>query len=189
MGHISMTTINKLISKDLVRGLPTKSFKDNQVCGTCIQGKQVRSSFKPKLTVSTTKPLELLHMDLCGPMRVLSRGGKRYVFLIVDEYSRFTWTLFLATKDETFTMFEMFAKLVQKKFNKEIISIRSDHGLEFENSQFLKFCITNGIEHNFSAPRTPQQNIVVDRKNRTMEDIARTMLIQENFQNPIGLKQ
>ena len=70
MGHISMTTINKLISKDLVRGLPTKSFKDNQVCGTCIQGKQVRSSFKPKLTVSTTKPLELLHMDLCGPMRI-----------------------------------------------------------------------------------------------------------------------
>ena len=165
MGHISMTTINKLISKDLVRGLPTKSFKDNQVCGTCIQGKQVRSSFKPKLTVSTTKPLELLHMDLCGPMRVQSRGGKRYVFVIVDDYSRFTWALFLATKDETFTMFEIFAKLVQKKFNKEIISIRSDHGLEFENSQFLQFCTTNGIEHNFSAPRTPRQNGVVERKN------------------------
>nr|XP_025887992.1 uncharacterized protein LOC112941868 [Solanum lycopersicum] len=145
MGHISMTTINKLISKDLVRELPTKSFKDNQVCGTCIQGKQVRSSFKPKLTVSTTKPLELLHMDLCRPMRVQSRGGKRYVFVIVDDYSRFTWTLFLATKDETFTMFEAFAKLVQKKFNKEIISIRPDHGLEFENSQFLQFCTTNGI--------------------------------------------
>ena len=148
-----MTTINKLISKDLVRGLATKSFRDNQVYGTCIQGKQVRSSFKSKLTVSTTKPLELLHMDLCGPMRMQSRGRKRYVFVIVDDYSRFTWTLFLATKDETFTMFEIFAKLVQKKFNKEIISIRSDHGLELENSQFLQFCTTNGIEFNFSAPR------------------------------------
>ena len=100
-------------------------------------------------------------MDLCGPMCVLSRGGKRYVFVIVDDYSRFTWTLFLATKDKIFTMFEIFAKLVQKKFNKEIISIRSDHGLEFENSQFLQFCTTNGIEHNFSAPSTPQQNGVV----------------------------
>ena len=140
-----MTTINKLISKDLVRGLPTKSFRDNQVCGTWIQGKQVRSSFKPKSTVSTTKPLELLHMDLCGPMRVQSRGGKRYVFVIVDDYSRFTWTLFLATKDETFTMFEIFTKLVQKKFNKEIISIRSDHGLEFENSQFLQLILQMGL--------------------------------------------
>ena len=147
----------------------------------CIQGKQVRSSFKPKLTVSTTKPLELLHMDLCGPMRVQSRGGKRYVFVIVDDYSRFTLTLFLATKDETFTMFEIFAKLIEKKFNKDIISIRSDHGLEFENSQFLQFCTTNGIEHNFSAPRTPQQNGVVERKNRTLEDIARTMLISSKL--------
>ena len=60
--------------------------------------------------MSTTKPLKLLHMDLCGPMRVQSRGGKRYVFVIVDDYSRFTWTLFLATKDETFTMFEVFFK-------------------------------------------------------------------------------
>ena len=76
-------------------------------------------------------------MDLCGPMRVYNIGGKRYVFVIVYDYSRFTWTLFLATKDETFTMFEIFAKLVQKKINKEIISIRSDHGIEFENSQFL----------------------------------------------------
>ena len=73
MGHISIITINKLISKDLLRELPTKSFSNNKVCGTCIQGKKVRSSFKPKLTVSTTKPLELLHMDLCGPMRVQSQ--------------------------------------------------------------------------------------------------------------------
>nr|XP_010322045.1 uncharacterized protein LOC101268110 [Solanum lycopersicum] len=149
MGHISMTTINKLISKDLVRGLPTKSFKDNQVCGTCIQGKQVRSSFKLKLTVSTTKPLELLHMDLCGPMRVLSRGGKRYVFVIVDDYSRFTWKLFLATKDETFTMFEIFAKLVQKKFNKEIISIRSDNGWSLRTHNSYNFGLQMGLSITF----------------------------------------
>ena len=98
------------------------------------------------------------------------------MFVIVDDYSRFTWKLFLATKDETFTMFEIFAKLVQKKFNKEIISIRSDHGQEFENSQFLQFCTTNGIEHNFSAPRTPQQNGVAERKNRTLIEMVNSML-------------
>ena len=70
MGHISMSTINKLISKDLVKVLPAKNFSNEKVCGICIQGKQVRSSFKPKLVVSTTRLLELLHMDLCGPMHV-----------------------------------------------------------------------------------------------------------------------
>ena len=127
--------------------------------------------------ISTTKPLEMLHIDLCGPLRVISRGGKRYILVIVDDYSRFTWTMFLATKDETYEVFEIFVRLVQKKLNTEVIDIRSDHGSEFENSKFLNFCSTNGIDHNFSAPRTPQQNDVVERENRTLEDVARTTLI------------
>ena len=127
--------------------------------------------------VSTTKPLEMLPIDLCGPMRVISRGGKRYILVIVDDYSRFTWTMFLATKKETYEVFEIFVRLVQKKLNTEVINIRSDHGSEYENSQFLCFCTTNGIDHNFSAPRTPQQNGVVEHKNRTLEVVARTMQI------------
>lgn len=131
--------------------------------------------------VSTTKPLEMLHIDLCGSMLVISRGGKRYILVIVDDYSRFTWTMFLATKDETYDVFEIFVRLVQKKLSIEVINIRSDHGSEFENSKFLNFCSTNGIDHNFSAPRTPQQNGVVEHKNRTLEDIARTMLISSKL--------
>ena len=122
--------------------------------------------------VSTTKPLEMLHIDLCGPIRVISRRGKGYILVIVDDYSRFTWTMFLATKDETYDVFEIFVRLVQKKLSIEVINIRSDHGSEFENSKFLNFCSTNGIDHNFSAPRTPQQNGVVEHKNRTLEVVA-----------------
>ena len=126
--------------------------------------------------VSTTKPLEMLHIDLCGPIRVISRRGKGYILVIVDDYSRFTWTMFLATKKETYEVFEIFVRLVQKKHSTEVINIRSYHGSEFESSNFLNFCSTNGTDHNFSAPRTPQQNGVVERKNRTLENVTRTML-------------
>ncbi|XP_070050855.1 uncharacterized protein [Nicotiana tomentosiformis] len=99
LGHANFTLLNKLVRKDLVRSLPKSSFKDHKVCDAYVKGKQVRSLFKPKKEVSTSKSLDLLHMDLCRPMRVASRGGKKYIFVIVDDYSRFTWTLFLRTKD------------------------------------------------------------------------------------------
>ena len=177
LGHASLSLLNKLVSKDLVIGLPTIKFHDGKVCDACAKGKQVKNSFKSKRVVSTSKPLELLHIDLCGPMRIMSRGGKRYVCVIVDDYSRFTWTLFLASKDETFEKFVNFIKKIEKRVGHSLISLRSDHGSEFENSRFIDYCNEHGVEHNFSAPRTPQQNGVVERKNRTLEDMTRTMLI------------
>jgi len=89
LGHASLSLLNKLISKDLVVRLPSTKYNDDKVCDTCARGKQVRTSFKLKNRVSTTRSLEMLHVDLCGPMRITSRGGKRYVLVIVDDYSRF----------------------------------------------------------------------------------------------------
>jgi len=139
-------------------------------------GKQTKSSFKPINVVSTTRPLELLHMDLFGPSITMSLGGNYYGFVIVDDYSRFTWTFFIATKDETYHVFKNFAKVVQNEKNSSIVSIKSDHGREFQNEKFNKFYSKLGIKHNFSAPRTPQQNGVVERKNRSLEELARTIL-------------
>ena len=110
------------------------------------------SSFKSKDIVSSSKPLELLHMDLCGPMRVPSLGGNRYIFVIVDDFSRYTWTLFLRAKSEVFERFIELVPLLEKSLNLFVKSIRSDHGTEFENG-------------------------VVERKNRTLENMASTMLI------------
>jgi len=90
LGHVSLSLLNKLVLKDLVVGLPTIKYNDGKVCDACAQGKQVKNSFKSKRCVSTSRPLELLHIDLCGPMRIMSRGGKRYVCVIVDDYSHFT---------------------------------------------------------------------------------------------------
>ncbi|XP_070029533.1 uncharacterized protein [Nicotiana sylvestris] len=105
----------ELWHRRLVHGLPMSQFKTQKVCDACTRGKHVKSSFKSKRYVITSKPLELLHMDLCGPMRVQSRGEKRYIFVIVDDYSRFTWTLFLRTKDETVEVFVAFVKKIQVK--------------------------------------------------------------------------
>ncbi|XP_075086232.1 uncharacterized protein LOC142168954 [Nicotiana tabacum] len=124
LGHASFMLLKNLYMKDLVRGPAKSSFKDHKVCDACVKDKQVRSSFKPKKEVSTSKSLDLLHMDLCGPMRVESRGGNKYIFVIVDDYSRFTWTLFLITKDETFEVFFAFVKRIQVKMGNNVACIR-----------------------------------------------------------------
>jgi len=97
----------------------------------------------------------MVHMDLCGPMKVRSRGGSRYVFVLVDDYSRYVWPIFLFTKDETFDEFVVLMKLAQNKYENKLVSIRTDHGTEFDNQAFIKYCRENGVGHNFSAPRTP----------------------------------
>ena len=88
LGHVSSSLLNKLISKDLVRGLPKLKFAENKICEACVKGKQIRSSFKPKRQITSSRTLELLHMDLCGPLKVQSRNGKKYILVIVDDYSR-----------------------------------------------------------------------------------------------------
>ena len=123
-------------------------------------------------------------MDLCGPLKVQSRNGKKYILVIVDDYSRYTWTRFLRSKADTAEELVVFFKMIQTKLNQVICSIRSDHGTEFENSTLDKFCMENGTSHNFSAPRTRQQNGVEERKNRSLVNIARTMIIKSNlYQN------
>jgi len=136
----------------------------------------VKSSFKIKNVVSSLKPLELLHMDLFGPSRTMSLGGNYYALVIVDDFSRFTWTIFLESKSDAFYAFKKLARRLQSTKNYNIGSIRSDHGGEVQNEKFSKFCEKMGILHNSSAPRTPQHNGVVERKNRSLEELARTML-------------
>jgi len=106
----------------------------------------------------------------------MSLGGNYYGLVIVDDYSQFTWTFFIVTKDETYHAFKRFVKVIQNEKDCSISSIKSDHGGEFQNEKFVRFCSKLGIKHNFSAPRTPQYNGVVERKNRSLEELARTML-------------
>ena len=181
LGHANMRLIQSLSSKELVRNLPKLKY-DQHFCDACKIGKQVHNSHKAKNMVSTSRCLELLHMDLFGPSAIQSYGGNFYTLVIVDDYSRYTWTKFLKTKNEAFDKFEILSKKIQNQIGSNIVSIRTDHGREFDNEiQFGTFCDKNGITHNFSAPRTPQSNGVVERKNRTIQEMSRTMLNEQNI--------
>ncbi|GJT51481.1 retrovirus-related pol polyprotein from transposon TNT 1-94 [Tanacetum coccineum] len=181
LGHANMHLIYSLASKELVTNLPKLKF-DQHFCDACKIGKHAHVSHKAKNIVSTTRCLELLHMDLFGPSSVRIYGGNRYTLVIVDDYSRYTWTRFLKDKTEAFDQFEIFSKKIQNQLGCIIVSIRTDHGREFDNEvQFGEFCNANGITHNFLAPRTPQSNSVVERKNRTFYEMSRTMLNDQSL--------
>ena len=105
LGHASMDLISKISKKELVKGLPKIDFIKDKICDACQFGKQTKNSFKSKTHISTSRPLQLLHIDLFGPSRTASLSGKHYAFVIVDDFSRFTWVLFLASKDEAFHAF------------------------------------------------------------------------------------
>jgi len=122
-----------------VIGLPKLKFEKDKVCEACQKGKQTKSSFKQKHFVSTTKPLEMLHMDLFGPSRTMSIRDNYYGLVILDDFSRFTWTLFLVTKDDAFSAFKKLAKVIQNEKNCAIAAIKIDHGGEFQNKIFEKF--------------------------------------------------
>ncbi|GKA45663.1 retrovirus-related pol polyprotein from transposon TNT 1-94 [Tanacetum coccineum] len=168
-------------SKELVRNLPKLKF-DRYFCDACKMEKQAHASHKAKNIVSPTRCLELLYMDLFGPSDVRIYEGNLYTLIIVDDYSRYTWTRFLKNKIEAFEKFEMFSKKIQNQLGCSIVSIKTDHGREFDNEvQLGEFCNANGITHNFSAPRTLQSNGVVKRKNRTLQEMSRTMLNEQSL--------
>ena len=181
LGHYSIDSIRKLIKRELVRGLSLNKVHTESFCDAYAKSKLVKSTFKSKDIVSTTRPLEMLHMDLFGPISIPSLSRKKYVYVIVDDFSRYTWTLFLQYKEEAFENFEMFAKLVENEKGVKIKTIRSDNGGEFVNSKFVELCVNNGYRHEFSTPRTPQQNGVVERKNRTLQEMARSMINESNI--------
>ncbi|GJV14887.1 retrovirus-related pol polyprotein from transposon TNT 1-94 [Tanacetum coccineum] len=177
LNHLNFGTINDLARKDLVRGLPRLKFEKDHLCSACQLGKSKKFSHKPKSENTNMEVLHTLHMDLCGPMRVQSIKGKKYILVIVDDYSRFTWVKFLRSKDETPEFVINFLKQIQVGLNKTVRFIRTDNGTEFVNQVMSEYYEGVGIFHQKSVPRTPQQNGIVERRNRTLVEAARTMMI------------
>ncbi|KAK2385091.1 putative mitochondrial protein [Trifolium repens] len=180
MGHLNLKGMKKVISLEAIRGIPKLRIVEGKVCGECQIGKQVRMSHPMLEHQTASKVLELLHMDLMGPMQVESLGGKRYVLVVVDDFSRYTWVNFIREKSDAFDVFKELCIQIQREKCSNVVRIRSDHGREFENSKFDDFCAAEGIKHEYSSPITPQQNGIVERKNRTIQESARVMLHAKN---------
>nr|GFA51844.1 putative ribonuclease H-like domain-containing protein [Tanacetum cinerariifolium] len=139
--------------------------------------KSKRASHPPKPVPNSRQRLHLLHMDLCGPMRIASINGKRYILVIVDDYFRYTWVYFLRPKDEAPEVIKKFLKRITILLQSPVIIIRTDSGTKFKNQLLKEYFDTVGISHQMSFVRTPQQNGVVERRNWTLVEAARTMLI------------
>ncbi|XP_040363426.1 uncharacterized protein LOC121049643 [Rosa chinensis] len=179
MGHVNYQDLLKLSSKQCVRGLPNLKGKTDKICGDCKIGKQTKAPHKVVNSATTSNVLELLHMDLMGPAQSESIGGKSYMLVVVDDFSRYTWVNFLKDKTETFESFKNLSQnlIIEKQSsNTSIVRVRSDNGTEFKNASFSNYFHELGVSHEFSAPITPQQNGIVERKNRVLLDMARVML-------------
>ncbi|GJR47986.1 putative ribonuclease H-like domain-containing protein [Tanacetum coccineum] len=158
LSHLNFNYINLLSKKDVVIGLPKLKYVKDQLCSSCKVSKAKQSSFKTKTIPSTKRRLNLLHMDLCGPMRVASINGKKYIL------------------DETPEVLKDFLTMIQRNLQALVISVRTDRGTEFLNKTLNAFFKQEGIEHQASTPRTPEQNGIVERQNCTLVEAARTML-------------
>ncbi|KAI3493174.1 hypothetical protein L1887_42164 [Cichorium endivia] len=180
LAHLNFKDLNKLVAMDLVRGMPALKFDNDSLCSACEHGKQTKQRHPTVINPKITEPLSLLYVDLCGPSAVESIGKKKYILVIVDDYSRFTWVLFLRNKSDAAEEIINFVRKMELMLNKKVRTVHSDNGSEFKNQTLDGFLKTRGISHNFSAPYTPQQNGVVERRNRSLCEAARTML---NFAN------
>nr|GEV67246.1 hypothetical protein [Tanacetum cinerariifolium] len=177
--HSKTCYVRNLERDDLITGrresnLYTISISDMAASSS---GKSKKASHPPKLVPSDNSKLELLHMDLCRPMRVASINGKKYILVIVDDYSRYTWVYFLHLKDKTPEIIKKFITQAQLNYKAKVCKIRTDNGTEFKNATLKAHYEKLGIMQQFLTARTPQQNGVVQRRNRTLVEATRTMLI------------
>ncbi|GJS76690.1 putative ribonuclease H-like domain-containing protein [Tanacetum coccineum] len=187
LSHLNFRAINHLARHGLVRGLPKLKFEKDHLCSACALGKSTKKPHKPKSEDTNQEKLYLLHMDLCGPMRVASVNGKKYILVIVDDYSRFTWVKCLRSKDEAPAFIINFLKMIQKSYylKETVRRIRTDNGTEFVNQTLREYYEKVGISHETSVARSPQQNGVVERRNPLYQN--HSMIHHRNNKTPYEL--
>lgn len=175
LGHISFKKINAMSKQEMVHGLP-KIREEKRLCESCLVGKQSRQPFPKTTMFRASEPLELFHADLCGPITPPTSAHNKYIFVIIDDFSRYMWTILMKEKSEAFGRFKAFKGLVEKDLGKSIITLRTDRGGEFTSREFNEFCEESGIRRHLTASYTPQQNGVVERRNRTLLEMTRSIL-------------
>ena len=172
LGHINPNRIHGLVKSGILTSL---DFEPIPVCESCLEGKMTKRPFKAK-GYRATKPLELVHTDVCGPINVQARGGYEYFVTFTDDYSRYGYIYLMRQKSETFTKFREYKAEAEKQLGLHIKELRSDRGGEYLSGEFKSYLTQEGIVSQLSAPGTPQQNGVAERRNRTLQDMVRSML-------------
>lgn len=176
LGHLGYGGMCKL--KAASKGLHfTGSIESLKGCVSCSEGKSARKPFnKADAVIKTTGLLDMLHMDVCGPMETTSHGGARYFATIIDDYSRKVFVSFLTEKSAVVNAFRSFKAMAENQCGRKIKRLRSDNGTEFVNSAMADICSQSGIIHETTVPYTPQHNGIAERMNRTIIERAKCML-------------
>ena len=175
-GHLSRNNLRLLRDQKLVSGMDFQSAKESDCCEGCAYGKQKRASFPKGQATRASEILEIVHSDVCGPMQENSLGGSRYFVTFIDDKSRFTAVYFMKTKDQVLEKFKEYEAMVTNMTEKKIKILRSDNGGEYTSKEFSNYLKEKGIQQQLSVPRTPQQNGVAERMNRTIQETARSMM-------------
>ena len=179
-GHLNFHTLKELSRLKMVEGLPPIEVPD-QLCRSCVAGKQHRSSFPKGSQFHASKLLELLYMDICAPISPSTLGRSRYFLLIVDDFSRLMWVSMLKSKSDAVTELKRFKALAEAEQDTRIKCLRSNRGGEFTSEAFTDFCIAHGVKRQLTAPYSPQENGVVERKNRTIMSLVCSMLKEKSL--------
>jgi hypothetical protein len=180
LGHLNFASMKKMKQEEIVYGLPVIADSRN-VCEGCVKGKHHREKFDQGEAWRAKHPLELVHTDLCGPMQVESIGGNRYFLTFIDDYSRMCWVYFLRNKSDTLSVFKKFKILVETQSGYSLKKLRSDRGGEYTSYEFQNYCASLGVERQLTVAYSPQQNGVAERRNRTIGEMARSMLIEKGI--------
>ncbi|GJZ34642.1 retrovirus-related pol polyprotein from transposon TNT 1-94 [Tanacetum coccineum] len=167
LSHLNFGAIIHLTKHGLIRGLPKLKFEKDHLCLACAIGESKKQSHKPKFEHTNQEKLYRLHMDLCGPIRVVSVNRKKYILVIVDDYSWFTWVKFSASKDEAPDFIIKFLKMIQVRLNATVRNIRTDNGTEFVNQTLQDYYQKVRIYHETSVARIPQQNYNTSKTGRS----------------------
>jgi hypothetical protein len=180
MGHIHFDNLIKVSRREAVIEMPWITKPTNTLCKHCQQGNKTKTMFK-SMEYSTTRPLEIVHIDLVGPTTTKDFKGEKYFMLLVDDYTRMTPVFLFKNKSEAFEKIKIYKEMVENEMDSKIKCLRSDNGGDFTSKEFMDYCSSHGIKRQFSVARTPQQNGVVERKNRTIQEMAQTMLMDSKL--------
>lgn len=175
LGHIGVETMKLMVKQELVLSIPNINI-EKELCELCLLGKHARQPFPKSTSFHAEEPLEVIHGDLYGPITPATPAKNRYIFVLIDDHTRYMWTILLKEKSEAFEKFKTFKAMVEQQVKKNIKTFRTDRGGEFTSKEFQKFCEESGIQRHLTNPYTPQQNGVVEKRNRTLLEMTRSIL-------------
>ena len=182
LGHVNGQQLEEIVSSGVVKGV---HFSDSSLsfCEKCVEGKMQRKQYKPVGEIYSTRKLERIHSDVCGPMPTESIGGQKYFVTFIDDYSRCCKVYFMRHKSEVLSKFKEFESLVTNECGQNIGILRSDNVGEYTSGEFKAYLKSRGIRQELTVPKSPQQNGIAERMNQTLMEAARCMLSQAGVPN------